>query len=50
MLHRPALLILDPLIRIHMADENASGDIAALLGYLRTLQRKWGTAIALVHL
>jgi len=49
MLHRPALLILDPLIRIHMADENASGDVAALLGYLRTLQRKCGTAIALVH-
>jgi hypothetical protein len=48
-LHRPALLILDPLIRIHMADENASGDIAALLGYLRALQRKYGTAIALVH-
>jgi hypothetical protein len=47
--HRPALLILDPLIRIHMADENASGDIAALLGYLRALQRKCGTAIALVH-
>ena len=49
MLHRPALLILDPLIRIHRADENASGDVAALLGYLRTLQRKCGTAIALVH-
>jgi hypothetical protein len=48
-LHRPALLILDPLIRIHMADENASGDIAALLGYLRALQRKCGTAICLVH-
>lgn len=47
--HRPALLILDPLIRIHMADENASSDIAALLGYLRALQRKCGTAIALVH-
>jgi hypothetical protein len=47
--HRPALLILDPLIRIHMADENASGDIAALLGYLRALQRKCNTAIALVH-
>ena len=48
-LHRPVLLILDPLIRIHMADENASADIAALLGYLRALQRKCGTAIALVH-
>jgi AAA domain/DnaA N-terminal domain len=49
MRHRPALLILDPLIRIHMADENASGDIAALLGYLRALQRKSGAAVAIVH-
>jgi hypothetical protein len=49
MRHRPALLILDPLIRIHMADENASGDIAALLGYLRSLQRKCGAAVAVVH-
>jgi hypothetical protein len=49
MRHRPALLILDPLIRIHMADENASGDIAALLGYLRALQRKSGAAVAVVH-
>ncbi len=49
MRHRPALLILDPLIRLHMADENASGEIAALLGYLRGLQRKSRTAIALVH-
>ena len=49
MLHRPALLILDPLIRIHMADENASGEIAALLGYLRALQRKSGAAVAIVH-
>ena len=49
MLHRPALLILDPLVRLHAIDENAAGEIAALLGYLRLLQRKTGTAIALVH-
>jgi hypothetical protein len=49
MLHRPALLILDPLVRLHAIDENAAGEIAALLGYLRVLQRKTGTAIALVH-
>jgi hypothetical protein len=48
-LHRPALLILDPLVRLHAIDENAAGEIAALLGYLRTLQRKTGTAIGLVH-
>jgi len=49
MLHRPALLILDPLVRLHAIDENAAGEIAALLGYLRLLQRKTGVAIALVH-
>jgi hypothetical protein len=49
MLHRPVLLILDPLVRLHAIDENAAGEIAALLGYLRVLQRKTGTAIALVH-
>src|SRR5437867_12539377 len=48
-LHRPALLILDPLVRLHAIDENAAGEIAALLGYLRRLQRKTGVAIALVH-
>lgn len=48
-LHRPLLLILDPLVRLHAIDENAAGEIAALLGYLRLLQRKTGTAIALVH-
>jgi hypothetical protein len=49
LLHRPALLILDPLVRLHAIDENAAGEIAALLGYLRVLQRQTGTAIALVH-
>jgi len=48
-LHRPVLLILDPLVRLHAIDENAAGEIAALLGYLRVLQRKTGSAIALVH-
>ena len=48
-LHWPALLILDPLVRLHAIDENAAGEIAALLAYLRFLQRKTGVAIALVH-
>lgn len=49
LLYRPVLLILDPLVRLHAIDENAAGEIAALLGYLRLLQRKTGAAIALVH-
>jgi hypothetical protein len=47
--YQPRLLILDPLIRLHQQDENASGPMAALLGFLRSLQRKAGLAIALVH-
>lgn len=49
LLHRPALLILDPLVRLHAIDENAAGEIAALLGYLRALQRQSGSAITLIH-
>ncbi|MEJ2081527.1 MAG: AAA family ATPase [Acidobacteriota bacterium] len=47
--HKPALLLLDPLVRVHAIDENVAGQVAALLGYLRSLQRKTGAAIAVVH-
>ena len=46
---RPALLVLDPFIRLHRSDENASKEVAPLLGYLRELQREFGTAVLLVH-
>jgi len=46
---RPALLVLDPFIRLHRADENASKEVAPLLGYLRELQREFETAVLLVH-
>lgn len=49
MLYKPALLVLDPLVRLHSLDENQSGPMAALLGYFRALQRQTGTAIAIVH-
>src|SRR6266571_8737091 len=45
----PSCLVLDPLVRVHMIDENVSAQMAALLGYFRTLQRKTGVAVALVH-
>jgi len=48
-LYHPALLILDPLVRLHTADENVAGQMAALLGYLRTLQRQTGVAVLVVH-
>jgi len=47
--HRPVLLILDPLIRLHRLDENDATQIAALLSYLRELQRQFQLAVMLVH-
>jgi len=46
---RPRLLVLDPFVRLHRIDENASADVAPLLASLRELQRKHGTAVLLVH-
>jgi hypothetical protein len=46
---RPRLLILDPFVRLHRIDENASGEVAPLLAFLRELQRRYGTAVAVVH-
>jgi hypothetical protein len=46
---RPILLILDPLIRLHRLDENDATQIAALLSYLRELQRQFQLAVLLVH-
>ena len=37
---QPRLLILDPFVRLHRIDENASGEVAPLLAYLRELQRR----------
>ncbi len=46
---KPKLLVLDPFIRLHRADENASKEVAPLLGYLRELQRQFHLAVMLVH-
>lgn len=46
---RPRLLVLDPLVRLHSADENSSAQVANLLGFLRNLQREQAVAILLVH-
>lgn len=45
----PKLLVLDPLVRLHRLDENNSGEISHLLGYLRELQSAHALAIVLVH-
>ncbi len=46
---RPALLLLDPLVRLHRLDENSASDISALLGFLRELNRRHRLAVLLVH-
>jgi hypothetical protein len=45
----PRLLVLDPFVRLHRIDENASGEVAPLLAYLRELQRRHHLAVLLVH-
>jgi AAA domain len=46
---QPRLLILDPFVRLHRIDENASGEVAPLLAYLRELQRQHHVAVLVVH-
>lgn len=45
----PRLLVLDPFVRLHRIDENASAEVAPLLAYLRQLERELGVAVLLVH-
>ncbi|MGQ0671163.1 MAG: AAA family ATPase [Actinomycetota bacterium] len=47
--HKPRLLVLDPLVRLHRSNENDAGEISAILGQLRLLQRTHDTAVVLVH-
>ena len=46
---RPVIVVLDPLVRLHRLDENSASEISGLLGYFRDLQRRFDTAIVLVH-
>jgi hypothetical protein len=46
---RPRLLVLDPFVRLHRIDENLAAEVAPLLAYLRELQRRFQTAVVLVH-
>ena len=45
----PRLLLLDPFVRLHRINENQASDVAAVLGYLRELQRSHDLAIIVVH-
>ena len=47
--HASRLLLLDPFVRLHRINENQAGDVAAVLGYLRELQRTHDLAVVVVH-
>lgn len=47
--HAPRLLLLDPFVRLHRMNENQASDVAAVLGYLRELQRAHDLAVIVVH-
>jgi hypothetical protein len=46
---RPRLLLLDPLVRLHGIDENHATEVAELLAYFRSLQRRLDLSVILVH-
>lgn len=46
---RPRLLVLDPLVRLHRAEENSSTEISGILSFLRSIERELETAIIIVH-
>jgi hypothetical protein len=45
----PTLLVLDPLVRLHRADENSAASVSALLSPLTELQQAHNLALILVH-
>jgi hypothetical protein len=47
--YAPRLLVLDPFVRCHRIDENDAGQVSALLGYLREVQRAHDVAVVVVH-
>lgn len=46
---RPRLLVIDPFVRAHAADENSASEISRLLAFLRSLERDQELAILIIH-
>jgi AAA domain/Domain of unknown function (DUF3854) len=46
---KPMLVILDPLVRLHGADENDTSSVSRLLGKVRWLKHRHGCAFIIVH-
>ena len=47
--HAPALLILDPLTRLFVGDENDRGAVEPVLSYLKALVLRYNLAVCIVH-
>lgn len=46
---RPKLLVLDPFVRVHGADENSASEVSRLLATLTALKRAFDVAVLIVH-
>ena len=46
---RPKIVVLDPLVRLHTGHESDTQHVSELLGYLRSLQRRFAVAIVVTH-
>ena len=46
---QPRLLLLDPLVRLHQANENDAVEMAQLLSGLREMQKRFQVAVVVVH-
>jgi len=46
---QPDVLIFDPLVRFHNGDENASNEMAAVMGILREIIQEFNISIILIH-
>lgn len=46
---RPRLIVLDPLVRMHMADENSATELQPILASLRQMQRTYGVSLLVTH-
>lgn len=46
---QPALVVLDPFVRLARIDENSAAEVSGVLGSLRAIQREHGSAVLLAH-
>ncbi len=47
--YHPRLIVLDPLVRMHSADENSAKEFQPILSFLRQLQREQSVSVLLTH-